>query len=289
MLKKLLNGLIFGTGFGLAFVIIWIIAIYFVLPKVFESKFESGIVGNTKKEISTAPSINTPTRFLGSPAIHSSGFTNEGVLSKGPGEIIGNAVVNGELLVGLKLRLALNGTIMSQWATTDSNGQYIISVPYGKYIIDGFELDQSIANKVLPNKINHPQIPHSSRAFEVTANSKGRGLNFKFVDPIIKKFEKSKYSVAEDIILEWEQYPGASQYSIQIYEKSDPHSWSNNTLFKWSDQPKLTKASIKLNNYDVNLKPGYFYVVEIDARNKGMAILSETARTHTGYDFEVVE
>lgn len=289
MLKRFLNGLIFGAGFGIAFVGIWAISIYFILPKILENKIESEVLVSRDTKLTKPPPINSSNRFLGSPAIHSSGFDNEGDLSPGPGKIVGSAEINGQPLAGLKLRLALNNSVMSQWTSTDLEGKYIINIPYGKYIIDGFELDQTSANKVLPGKILHPQSPHSSSAFEVSDGSDGHGINFKFIDPVIKKFVKNKYSSNEKIILEWQPYTGAALYSIQIYEKSEPYAWSNNTLFKHQEMPTVSEPNINLSEYNLALKPGNFYYVDIYARDKEMGLLSESFRNYSGYDFEIIE
>ena len=186
--------------------------------------------------------------------------------------------------------MALNGSVTSQWATTDEEGQYVVSVPYGKYRIDGFELDTSTANTVLAGKIGHPQKAHSSDNFEVTKNSNGRGLILKFVDPIIKKISKRQFSVSESVVINWDPYPGASQYTIQIYEKMEPYTFiGNSALFEWSKRPSMSDTAFDLKKYGVKLKPEHFYVVEINAQNDRMATISETDRTYYGYDFEIIE
>ena len=289
MLKKFLDGLIFGSGFGVALVIIMLVTLNFVLPISNGISYGSKTSSSAGKELSTVPSIKIPDRFLGSPSIRSGGFNKEGILANGPGVIVGDAKVNGKPLKGLKLRLALNGSVLSQWAITTNDGKYNIGVPIGEYIIDGYELDFLTANNVLPNKITHPQSPHSSSKFKVAKGLNGRGLHFKFVDPISKNFSNNKYSADEEIILEWNEYPGASQYTVQITEKSDPYTWSNNTLFEWSEMPELLKPRINLKDLGVKLKPGHFYVVDIKARDNRMGILSESVRKHSGFDFEIIK
>ena len=119
---------------------------------------------------------------------------------------------------------------MSHWATSEQEGTYIVKVPYGEYQIDGFELDINSANSILAGKLNHPQDAHSSEKFQVSEESKGRGLIFRFIEPIEKKLLKNKYSINEDIILNWHPYPGATEYKIQIYEKADPHRYTNDAI-----------------------------------------------------------
>lgn len=123
----------------------------------------------------------------------------------------------------------------------------------------------------------------------MTKESKGRGLTFNFVDPIVKAMKKRKYSAPEEVVLEWNSYPKAAEYSVQVYEKKEPYTWSNNTLFEWSNRPKVSGSQMRLKEYDVQLKPGYFYTFEVKARDKQGGILTETSRKHSGYDFEFSE
>jgi hypothetical protein len=48
MLKKFIHGLIFGAGFGIAFVAIWIIGIWYLLPSIMETKFKEPEFKNPK-------------------------------------------------------------------------------------------------------------------------------------------------------------------------------------------------------------------------------------------------
>lgn len=290
MWKKLLSGLIFGTGFGIATVCVWVVAVLFVLPSFLENRLGTNEISLSENTIGKVPPIVNKERFLGYPASYLSDFERtNGVLASGPGRISGTAMVNGEPVEGLKLQLALNGSVMSQWVSTDVRGRYEISVPYGEYVIQGFQLDQKTADKVLANRINHPQTSVSSQVFEVSESDTGRGPKFRFVDPVVKSISKNKYSLSEEIVLEWQPYPEAEQYSVQIIEKPDPYAWSNKTLFPWSEKPTLSDTAINVNKYDIDLKPGHFYILEVSAEDAQGNPLSETAGRHTGYDFEVVE
>ena len=285
--KKFLSGLVFGAGFGIAFVIVAVVFIMFFFKPMVERRFAS-----SDQVIESPPSIQAPQKFLGTSAVYSSDFKDnkEGVLSKGPGKIVGQALVNNNPVPGLKLRLPLNGRVVSQWATTDEKGRYAISVPYGEYRIDGYELDSTTANRVLAGKIAHPQFPHSSDNFDVTKDSNGRGLVLRFVDPIKKKIPKKTFSESESVVINWAPYPGAHQYTIQVYEKTEPYSFTGgDTLFEWGDLPKTSDASLDLGKHEVKLRPGHFYVVNIVALDDRMAPISETDRKHSGYDFEITE
>lgn len=287
MLKKFLHGLAFGAGFGIAFAAVVVAIWIFILPRVIETRFgESEVIANTP------PILKPNDKYLGSFGAYSGGFSSNrsGVLAEGPGEIIGEALANNKAAVGLKLRLALNGKVMSQWGTVDSNGQYIIRVPYGEYRIDGFELDNHNVNSVLANKIDHPQNAHSSDEFVVSADATGRGLRLRFVDPVALNMKKKKFSVSEDVIIDWVPYPGASEYYVQVHEKMDPHGYDfGKSLFKWSERPIITGTSINLRERSAEVKKGHFYVVEIHAQKGGSNVLSQTPRRYEGFDFEIVE
>jgi hypothetical protein len=169
------------------------------------------------------------------------------------------------------------------------SGQYVVSVPFGKYRIDGYELDFESANSVLPGKIDHPGHWSMDYNFDVTPNRKGDGITLRFVDPIIKNIPKTRVSVADDMQIEWESYPGAEQYQLQVYEKTSPRELSNNALFDWRQRPVVMEPHIRLGELGIKLNAGHYYVVEISALNESGRMLSETPRKLTGYDFEVVE
>ncbi|MCV6627345.1 MAG: hypothetical protein OIF38_14695 [Cellvibrionaceae bacterium] len=286
MLRKFFNGLLFGAGFAVAFIVI--LLIYF---KFF---FKSTIISTIEKNeaaISDVPDVPTlSSKFLGSTAIYTGGFLDNkiGVLSAGPGEIKGLAKSNGKPVKGLRLRLALNGKVMSQWATTNGYGEYTISVPHGQYVIDGYELDRQSANEVLSGLIYSPMHPYSSGPFIVDATRQGAGINFSFVDPIIKTTSQTSYTLNDPIIISWEPYAGAVAYIFQVYEKSGPHqSLGNTTIFAWSDRPQINDTTIDLKNYTQKLKPGHYYSYEIIAMGEDGRPISESVRAHRAYDFKI--
>ena len=289
MVKKFLNGLVFGAGFGIAFLIVVVIYFQFFFQSMVESKVSSF---SSNEIIGTPPKVSIKKEYLGSPGTYSGDFSigNSTVLSSGLGTITGEAFSNKKPLSGLKIRLALNGSVKSQWATTDTEGKYIISVPYGEYRIDGFELDRDAANSVLAGKIMSPNYASSSGLFNVTANSTGRGLTFNFVDPVEKIISKIKYSVSEDIIINWSSHSGASNYQVQVFEKSDPYAYiGNNTVFDWRHRPTVLDTSFDLKKHGIKLKPNHYYSIEIKALDDKMRVLSESYQTHNGYDFEVTD
>jgi hypothetical protein len=286
MVRKFINGLLFGAGFAIAFIIIMVVYFKFF----FESTMNSSL-NNNESVVSDVPGVpEVGKRFLGSPAIYAGGFLDNksGVLKSGAGEIKGSVTSNGKPTQDLKLRLALNGKVMSQWATTNSFGEYAVSVPYGKYKIDGYELDNKSANEVLAGLIDNPTNPHSSGAFSVTKDKHGVGISFKFIDPILKTTQQATYNLNEPVVISWEPYTGAVNYSLQVYEKSTPHEYlGNNTLFSWSSRPQISETSIDLKDYTQDLKSGNYYSYEIRAIGGKGRQISETSRVHQGYDFKI--
>lgn len=291
MFKKFLNGIIFGAGFGIGFVLLSYLTAYFLLPKLAEKQYPNRNESIGQKEITTVPGIKNRGYYLGSTASYRGDYANirDSVLTNGSGKIIGKVTSNGEPTAGLRLRLMLNGSVMSQWGTSDSNGNYTISVPYGQYQIDGFDLDSSSANKSIPNKINHPNGAHFTNAFIVDEENAGRGINLQFIDPVTKIMKKNKYSVTEDIVIEWEAYPNAVSYIFQLNEKEDPDTWESTALFDWKHRPKVEEPQINLKNHDLTLKPNQFYRYFVEAKDANNKTLSVSVQNHTGYDFETIE
>ncbi len=286
MIKRFFDGVIFGAGFALSLVAIWIVGLYFIAPKILSARFEQQ--ETPVKSITSAPRLPSKKRFLGSPAIHAGDFAMDrsSVLADGPGAIKGKISLNGKPLEGLKLRLALNGSVMSQWAVSNSTGEYTIKVPYGLYRIDGYELDYAVANILLAGKINHPQTAHSSPAQEVDSKNQGYGLNLSFVDPVIKK-TKRKYSSSDKIMLSWDPYPNAAQYSVQLFEKKDPNVWNRKPIFPCDQPPIVSDPRMDLSAMNIKLNPGYFYTFHVVAKNNDGKPLSESPDEYNGYDFLV--
>jgi len=286
MLKKFLNGLLFGSGFAIAFIIILVIYFKFFFESTINSSFS-----NNDTAISEVPVIQKAReKFLGSPAIYVGGFLDnkDGVLSSGSGEIKAVVKSNGQPTEGLKLRLALNGKVMSQWAISDKMGEYRVSVPYGEYKIDGFELDSQSANKVLAGLIDSPFNPHSTEKFIVSEDELGVGIDFNFVSPVIKTTKNKSFTLNEPVIISWAPYVGASSYQIQIFEKENPHEYiGNNRLFAWAKRPEVEKTSINIQSYTNKLKVGNYYSYEVIALDENNHQISESPKTYQGYDFRI--
>jgi hypothetical protein len=285
MIKKFLAGLAFGTGFGVAVILVAIVAFQvFLTSRTEDELFPAGAVVETPPPIK-AGYLGSSSRYTGG-SIHN----RKATLTGGPGTIVGKAVVNDTPVSGLALRLALNGSVMSEWATTNPQGEYVINVPFGEYRIDGFDLDLGTANAVLDGKIDDPQGFRPTETFQVKSDASAPGLILKFVDPIEKRIEKRKFSVSEDIVLNWAPYPGASEYSVQVYEKSDPRAFAGNSpLLDWLHLPHVSSPAFSLTEHGIEPKVGHYYTLEVRAHNDVMRIISQTARDSLGYDFEVVK
>jgi len=289
--KRFIDGIIFGTGFGIAFVAVWFVSINYFFSTTLDNKVYGTEDVKLNNIIETAPDISNSKRFLGSTGTYSTHFDSStaNILASGNGSIDGTAKVNGKPLKGLKLKLALNGKVYSQWAVTDNDGKYSISVPYGTYVIDGYQLDSTVANNVLPNKINYP---HSSSStlqtkFEVSSTKRGHAFDLKFVDPVEKDMKRNIYHLSDEIILEWKPFPNAVKYEVQIVEKNEPTTWQNKRLFKWPDRPQTFSPLFNLKENNVELTAGKYYSFHITARAKNGEQLSETHQNYSQYDFEV--
>ncbi|MDH5736841.1 MAG: carboxypeptidase-like regulatory domain-containing protein [Gammaproteobacteria bacterium] len=323
MVDRFVHGLLFGTGFGIALVILLTLCWLVLSPlgglriAVEHNAVEHNGVEHSQELIDGQDILNESdkmdtheegtgqlaaengTGFLGRMKIFSGGssrddFANKntakGVVSGGPGLIIGNIIANDQPVSGLKIRLILNREITSKWVTTNHEGAYELNVPYGEYRIDGYELDTLTANKLLSGMIDHPQIvPLTGTIFEVRQGLNARGPTFRFTNPVNKNVNKSRYSLTEDIVINWEPYPGAKLYTVQVYEKRDPlQSMDQKEMFSRSSRPSMTDTYINLKSHQVNFKPGHFYTVEIVARNERINIISKTADPGNGYDFEII-
>ena len=74
------------------------------------------------------------TKFLGSSGVQAGRYVeNTNAFDAGTGQIVGNISASGKTVSELKIRLVLNGAVVSQWAETDVVGKYSIRLPPGKY------------------------------------------------------------------------------------------------------------------------------------------------------------
>jgi len=289
MFRKFLYGLMFGAGFAVAVLAVFTGYMYlrFAIPFYWVGPEEVSS-GDAVREV---PEIKVRQRFLGSTGVTSGDFEHgsDAVLTAGPGEITGLATANGKPVADLRLRLALNGSVYSQWVVTDVRGEYRISVPYGEYRIDGYDLDHESANRVLTGLISHPGQYYGRATFLVAESEPGRGMSFRFVTPVTTHFDKRRFDAGESVTVRWDAYPGATQYRLQVAERADPDDWRSTYIFDFSDRPSVLDTEAELRSLGAALKPGYAYSVHVQALDENMRVLSETPHSFRDTDFEIAK
>ncbi|WP_049722200.1 hypothetical protein [Gilvimarinus polysaccharolyticus] len=286
LFKKILQGLMFGLGFGIAFVFVQMLAVSYFFDEAVGRSFTS--TDFASDEINTPPPIVEG--YLGSTGVSSGNISDidNNVLAAGAGEIRGVVVGDGKRVEGLRLRLGLNSAVYSQWATTDAAGEYRIAVPFGEYQVNGFQLDSDTTDGALPGLIISPMNQHRSDRFLVAEGEPGEGLDLQFVKPVVKRVKTKLVTLDEPIVLAWEPYPEASYYRVQVQQKANLNDYlGNDTLFAWADMPEVTDASLVLQDFTENLTSGYFYTYYVTAISEGGARISESQRRHQGYDFQI--
>ena len=242
--------------------------------------------------VSTPPPIKE--RFLGTSGSYTGGFPHDRdkVLATGPGTITGRVTAGGKPVPALRLRLALNGSVMSEWAETDASGRYAVRVPYGKYQVDGYQLDYKNLDDVLGGMTDSPQNHPSGRddIMTVAAGKPGHGVDLDYVAPVRIAGPFGDVSIAKPVTIEWEAYPGATEYEVQLTEARDPGDYSSwHQLFPCCNIPRAEGTSFKLSEHGVTLKKGHVYYVDVtalDARGKRLATSGNTRSRPT---FSVAE
>ena len=255
---------------------------------------EIGIPGRHERTVDVAPPIVERERFYGSTGVYTNAFSpasEKKVLAAGPGSIAGALSSGGKPLQGLRLRLALNGSVMSQWAMSGADGRYEVAVPYGKYRVDGYELDSLVAEKVLAGKTDGPRQGHGGVDVTVVeAGKPGQGLDLAFVDPVRKLGPAGEVSLAQPVLLTWQPYAGAAAYRLQLVEQSDPRDYENQRrVFDWRERPVVSGTRFDLAEQKIALKKGYYYSIEIEALDESRRVLSQSARRFDKADFRVVD
>lgn len=248
-----------------------------------------------EKTVAVAPPVTEQERFYGTHAMMAGKYSPEmrqTVLAAGPGKLAGSVTSSGKPLQGLRLRLALNGAVMTQWGVSGADGRYEIAVPYAKYRIDGYELDSEVVNDVLGGKVDGPRhrAHPMQEVVQVEAGKPAQALDFAFVDPVRKIGPRGEVSAAKPVVVSWQPYPGAAGYRLQIIEQKDPEDYQNHKrLFDWRQRPVIAGTSVDLAEQGVKVQTGYHYSVEIEALDENKRKVSEAPRTMTRSDFRVVD
>jgi hypothetical protein len=240
--------------------------------------------------VSAPPPIRE--RFLGSSG-GSRGFPPDRskLLATGPGTITGRVTAGGKPVQGLRVRLALNGSVMSGWAETDLSGRYAVGVPYGKYRVDGYELDYKLLDDLLSGMTDSPQNqPFADDIMTVAEGKPGRGVDLDYVAPVRISGPFGEISLAKPVVIEWGVYPGAAQYEVQLTEARDARDYtSRRQLFPCCNIPKAPGTSFNLSEHGVTLKKGYVYYVDVTALDAGGSRLATSGNTRNRPNFSVAE
>lgn len=239
------------------------------------------------------PSIKDSQQFLGTMGSYNGDFkpsARDKVLAEGPGRIEGRITAEGKPVAGVSIRLALNGSVMSQSGKTGLDGKYSIPVPFGEYRIDGYELDHQLSRTALGGKTDGPRNMHYDQSpFTVAEGKPGRGLDLDYVDPVVIVGPKGDVSASGPIVVSWKPYPDATTYRIQLTEFKQPGDYrSMRQVYGWNDQPVVMDTSLDLTAKGVKLKPGFYYRVEIHAEGL-QGTLAGTGNRFNVTDFHVTE
>jgi hypothetical protein len=285
--------LIVGSGIGgiLLFIAVLVGLAYFTFTSSSSIRFPSS-ESRSGTTVSSAPEITDDDRFYGSHGRYTNGFSHDRskILDAGSAQFYGVVTVNKKPAPGVRLRLALNGTVMSQWGKSDSDGKYLISVPPGKYRIDGYELDYSTASHALRGKTDNPQNIYDSGVIALAEAKLGRGLDLDFVDPVRKIGPFGEVSAAKPVVIEWEPYPNAATYEVQLIEQDDPRNFSGQkNIFDWDRKPMVSESAIDLQTHGISLKRGFHYTVHVCALDREKRRLSESTRSFSKADFLVID
>jgi hypothetical protein len=290
MLQRFLHGLAFGAGFTLAMLAVWASVSWF-----FSMRFAT--LPADRNSVSASEEVLSPPRivrgFYGSTGSYSGEFrgTDETpTLAAGPGKIVGKVLSDGNPVGGVTLRLALNGSVWSRWVTTDATGVYTVEVPFGRYKVDGYELDFESVYRRLAGKIDVPGLGPSTGEFEVSQGVDGNGLTLRYVEPVVVLAPRGNVSPADDLVVSWQAYPGAQRYRLQLYATESASDFrGNDTVFAWRQRPEVAETSFDLKAAGVSLKPGRYYTIEVEARDAEGRAISTTARRAEDKDFRFVD
>ncbi|SHH94337.1 carboxypeptidase-like regulatory domain-containing protein [Ferrimonas marina] len=227
--------------------------------------------------------------FLGA-YVQFPGQSYHGKQSVGSGSAVlqGSARVEGIPQPGLKLRLYLNGSRATEWATTDSQGSYSIPLPAGEYRISGFELARDSADELLLGLI-HKAPYRFNQTFTLADGQTGTGLDFRFVTPVRRTLQQTEYRVDEPIPVQWQAYLGASYYKIQVLEIEDPYEEGGvQRIFPFGDRPRTITTELDLRELYDGFKPGYFYRYVITAFDEQDRPIASSGRKHVDVDFLIL-
>lgn len=288
--------LVVGSAIGGVVLLVAAIGGYLVYKFNSGGDLPSGSISSGKRRGGEVVAVVPPIKehFLGTSGSYTGGFPHgrDKILATGPGTITGRVTAGAKPVHGLSLRLALNGSVMSDWAETDASGRYAVRVPYGKYRVDGYELDYQVLDDVLGGLTDSPwNQPSGTPDIMMVAEGKpGHGVDLDYVAPVRITGPLGEVSLPKPVVIEWEAYPGAIQYEIQLTEARNPQDYtSHRQLFPCCKTPRVSGTSFNLAERGVVLKKGYVYYVDITALDARARSLSTSGRTRNRPNFSVAE
>ena len=281
MLKRFFEGL--ALGVGCLIVISFFTSLY---------NIDSSITQHTKQapdkviEPTSPKPIKEP--YYGPEAIYRDRFdlNNAKQLSEGTAKYTGTVTTHDQPIVGLRLRLALNGYLKSQWAITDEKGHYHISIPAGEYYVNGHELDTEVANDLLSGFIALSKKQWFGSLFTVEKNKTFTGPTLYFAKPIVKQTGNKAFKLTDDITVSWHKYPNATNYNVQLFEVAANDKYTIIPLFKTNIETNETSLDIK--KHTDKLKEGFNYHFQINAFNQNAEQISKTHLDHHKFDFTII-
>jgi hypothetical protein len=213
------------------------------------------------------------------------------VLGRGDSALAGQVLAKGEPVAGLQLRLALNGSVKSQWTVTDPSGEYQVQVPPGEYRVDGYDLNHQSANQHLAGLIDPPGSPgYSEDKFSLGPGEVGPGMDLRFIEPVVKLEPTGQVPIDGEVVARWEAYPGSESYSLQVLKSDRPEFLDlSQVVFERQDRPEVEGTEVNLREIGVPLEAGHFYYIEIVALDYDGRKLSRTPRHYWRSDFELIE
>lgn len=258
---------------------------------------EPGGHAPSESTVLEAPPIKESKRFLGSTGSYNGDFDTRNVdkvLATGPGEIAGTITANGKPVPGVRIRLALNGAVMSQWGETGNDGKYHVAVPLGTYRIDGYTLDHRNLDEVLAGKTENRRCGcsmemHDKQTIQVVAGRPASGLSLEYVDPVQLTGPSGDLPLAGPVVISWKPYAGAASYRIQLTEMKTPGDFMNREfVFAWRARPVVKETSIDLAKAGADLHAGSFYQADIEALDPSGRVMANTGNRFRDTDFHVV-
>ncbi|GAA4358435.1 hypothetical protein [Kangiella marina] len=297
MYKKFFEGLLFGAGFTISMLLIWTLYTHYQIERTIRSvnqQLEDNINSRSEVDISNnryIQRVEDNDRFFGSSARYVYPFDSDEAgdtsLPEGPGVLKGLVTTDGEGVSGVRIRLALNQFEYSPWAETSSEGVYEVKLPYGNYNINGYQLGRGNTHRVLSGAINKPGNFFNSKVVQVEKGKPERGLDLAFVSTVKKVLKRKEFERSQDVILEWDKYPGAERYSIEILKNKRQNKIEFEKVLPTHDLDRNI-TNISLTDLDLNLEPGY-YVYNIKAFDASGQLISTSGQKYLGFDFRIKE